>query len=159
MPLGEGDSFPDFDLACDDGTRLTLAQLIGKPAAIFFYPEDDTPTCTIEAQGFSAGAGSFSAAGVRLVGVSPDTIQSHCRFKDKYGLRLTLASDPERRLIEALGLWVPKKMFGRSYMGLERTTYVVDAAGRIARVWRKVRTKGHAGAVLEAARLLSISAT
>jgi peroxiredoxin Q/BCP len=122
---------------------------------LFFYPKDDTPGCTIENKDFSALAGEFEKAGAALLGVSKDPPKKHAKFAAKHGLAAPLASDAESSgLADALGIWVEKSMYGRTYMGMERTTYLVDADGRIARVWRKVKVKGHAEEVLTAAREL-----
>jgi peroxiredoxin Q/BCP len=122
---------------------------------LFFYPKDDTPGCTTENKDFTAAKAEFDAAGVALLGVSKDPPKKHEKFVAKYNLAAPLASDPETEgLADALGIWVEKSMYGRTYMGMERTTYLVDAEGKIARVWRKVKVKGHAAEVLAAAQAL-----
>ena len=150
-----GDMVPDIALTTPDGTAIKPSDFIGKPLVLFFYPKDDTPGCTVENKDFSALAGDFAKAGVALLGVSKDPPKKHQKFIDKYGLSAPLASDPEQNgLADSLGIWAEKSMYGRTYMGMERTTFLVDADGRIAEVWRKVKVKGHAEAVLEAARAL-----
>lgn len=149
-----GDEAPQFELPRDGGGTLRLADLRGKPAVLYFYPEDDTTSCTNEAIGFTQMKPEFDRAGVAVIGISPDSAKKHDRFKAKHGLTVDLAADEERKAIEAYGLWVEKSMYGRTYMGVERATFLIDAKGRIAAIWHKVRVKGHAEAVLEAARAL-----
>jgi peroxiredoxin Q/BCP len=154
MALNEGIPAPDFTLPTDGGGSLTLSSLRGRKIVLYAYPQDDTTSCTNEALSFDALRDEFAAAGATVVGISPDSVKRHDKFKQKYGLRLTLVSDEERKAIDAYGLWVEKRMYGRSYMGVERSTFLIDADGRIARVWAKVKVKGHAEAVLAAAREL-----
>jgi thioredoxin-dependent peroxiredoxin len=148
--LREGDPAPDFTLPLDDGTSFTLFHHRGQRVVLFFYPEDDSGGCVDENIEFSERAEQFAALGARLVGISPDTVESHTRFRRKYGLKVPLAADPDRTAVEAYGLWQLKKLYGREFMGLIRTTFVVDAEGRIARIIRATRIKGHAQKVLEA---------
>jgi peroxiredoxin Q/BCP len=148
--LKPGDPAPSFTLHRDDGTTLNKTDLDGRPAVIFFYPEDDSGGCVDENQEFSALADDFASKGAVLVGVSPDTLESHQKFRGKYGLRVPLAFDPERRVIEAFGLWQLKKLYGREFMGLVRTSFIIDAKGKIACIIRATRIKGHAGKVLAA---------
>jgi len=152
MALNEGMPAPDFILPTDGGGSLTLSSLRGRKVVLYAYPQDDTTSCTNEALSFDALRDDFAAAGTTVIGISPDSVKRHDKFKQKYDLKLTLVSDEERKAIEAYGLWVEKQMYGRHYMGVERSTFLIDAAGRIARVWAKVRVKGHAEAVLAAAR-------
>lgn len=152
MALNEGVSAPDFTLPTDGGGSLTLSSLRGHKIVLYAYPQDDTTSCTNEALSFDALRGDFAAAGTTVIGISPDSVKSHDKFKQKYGLKLTLVSDEERKAIEAYGLWVEKQMYGRHYMGVERSTFLIDEAGKIVRVWAKVRVKGHAEAVLAAVR-------
>lgn len=150
-----GSMAPDvsFDLA--DGATTNLAAYRGKPLVLYFYPKDDTPGCTTENKDFSTLADAFAAAGVALLGVSKDPPKKHSRFIEKHALTAPLASDSETGgLSDALSIWTEKSMYGRTYMGMERTTYLVDAAGKIARVWNKVKVKGHAEEVLAAAKAL-----
>jgi peroxiredoxin Q/BCP len=145
---------PDFALATDAGDTFRLSDMRGRPVVLYFYPQDDTEGCTIENREFSALAPDFAALGVKLVGISPDSIADHCKFRDKYGLSVTLAADPEHKAIDAYGLWQEKTTFGRRYVGLVRTSFLIDAEGRIAGIWTVTRIKRHAAAVLEAARAL-----
>ena len=141
---------PDFELPSSGGT-IRLSQLRGKPVVIFFYPKDDTSACTTEATDFSALKPAFDSLGVSVLGISPDSLRRHERFSAKHGLTVDLLSDEERTALEAYGVWTEKTMYGRKYMGVERTTFLIDAAGTIARIWRKVKVKGHAQEVLAAA--------
>lgn len=148
--LNPGDPAPDFTLPLDDGETFSLAGQRGKPVVIFFYPEDDSGGCTDENIEFSDTAPDFAARGAVLVGVSPDEIQTHQKFRAKYGLTIPLASDPERRAIEAFGLWQMKKLYGREFMGLVRTSFIIGADGIIKRIIRATRIKGHAAKMLAA---------
>ena len=151
-----GATMPDARITSADGDAVSLAEMRGKPLVVFFYPKDDTPGCTTENKDFSALADEFERAGVALLGVSKDPPAKHAKFAAKHGLTVPLASDAEDPgLAEALGIWVEKALYGRKYMGLERTTYLVDARGKIARVWRKVKVPGHAAEVLEATQDLA----
>lgn len=148
-----GEVLPEVALIGADGAALLSSSFRGKPLVLFFYPKDDTPGCTTENKDFSALSEEFARAGVALLGVSKDPPAKHAKFTAKYGLTAPLASDAEADgLSDALGIWVEKSMYGRQYMGMERTTFLVDADGRIARVWRKVKVKGHADEVLAAVR-------
>jgi thioredoxin-dependent peroxiredoxin len=153
--LAVGDRAPDFDLPTDGGDRVRLSEFRGTKIVLYFYPKDDTETCTAEAAAFSALRPKFRAAGVEIIGVSPDTPASHQRFKAKHELALTLAADEGAAAIRAYGAWRAKQMFGRKFMGVERTTLLIGRDGKIARIWRKVRTPGHAEEVLRAAKALS----
>lgn len=150
--LGEGDKAPDFDLPDDAGERVRLSALRGRTVVVYFYPKDDTEGCTHEAKEFSDATAEFAHAGAAVIGISPDSPKSHARFRCKHGLAVTLASDTDRTAAEAYGVWVEKSMYGRTFMGVERATFLIDAEGRIARIWRKVRPKGHAADVLAAVR-------
>jgi len=151
-----GDPMPKVALTGADGQPLELSRFRGKPLVMFFYPKDDTPGCTTENKDFSQLAPEFAKAGVALLGVSKDPPAKHAKFAAKHALVAPLASDAESGgLSDALGIWVEKSLYGRNYMGMERTTYLVDAAGKIARVWRKVKVKDHAAQVLAAARELA----
>ena len=150
-----GEALPAVAMTDADGAPLTIGDFAGQPLVLFFYPKDDTPGCTIENKDFSELASAFAKAGVALLGVSKDPPAKHAKFAAKHGLVAPLASDAESDgLSDALGIWVEKSMYGRTYMGMERTTYLIDASGKIARVWRKVKVKGHAAEVLEAAQNL-----
>ena len=149
-----GDAIPTGTIKDADGVEFTLARYAGKPLVVYFYPKADTPGCTNEAKDFTALADEFAAAGVPVIGVSKDKPAKLRKFADKYGLSVILASDEEGTLCEAFGTWVEKSMYGRSYMGIERDTFLFDADGRLQRVWLKVKVKGHAQEVLEAAQAL-----
>ena len=146
-----GDKAPDFDLPTEDG-RVSLAGLKGKSVVLYFYPKDDTSGCTLEAKGFTDRAADFAAADTVVVGVSKDSVRSHCRFRDKHGLAVLLLSDEAGALTDGLGFWVEKSMYGRKYMGIERATLLVDRDGTVLRVWRNVKVPGHVDEVLAAAR-------
>lgn len=151
----EGDPLPDVALTTPDGGSVSPSDFAGRKLVIFFYPKDDTPGCTTENQDFTALANDFEKAGTALLGVSKDGPARHQKFIAKYGLAAPLASDAETGgLSDALGIWTEKQNYGRTYMGMVRTTYLIGADGRIARVWNKVKVKGHAAEVLEAARAL-----
>ena len=152
--LQAGARAPEFDLPAAPGETVRLGGLKGKKVVLYFYPKDDTTGCTAEAIAFNGLKAQFARAGARIIGVSPDSPASHARFARKHKLRLTLASDEARDMLRAYGVWVEKSMYGRKYMGVERTTFLIDAEGLIARIWRKVKTPGHAEEVLEAARAL-----
>ena len=152
--LAEGDPAPDFELPTDGGGRARLADLKGKPAVIYFYPKDDTSGCTAEAIAFNALRAKFAAAGTAVIGVSPDSVVSHDKFKHKHDLKIALAADPGRSAIDAYGVWKEKSMYGRKYFGVERSTFLIDRNGRIARIWRKVKVPGHAEEALAAAQAL-----
>ena len=151
-PLKAGDKAPDFDLPSDGGGQVRLADFKGSKLVLYFYPKDDTTGCTSEAKGFSDAAADFAAAGASVVGVSKDSIKSHDKFKAKYELKLTLGSDVDGAMVERYGVWVEKSMYGRKYMGIDRSTYVIDGEGRIVKLWRKVKVPGHVEEVLAAAR-------
>ncbi len=152
--LNPGDLAPDFTLPRDGGGSLSLSAFRGRPVVLFFYPKDDTKSCTLEAISFTELAPDFAAAGVELIGISPDSVKRHDRFAKKHGLTVTLAADEEKIAINAYGLWVEKSLYGRKYMGVERSTFLIAADGRIARVWEKVKVNGHAQEVLQAAKAL-----
>lgn len=152
--LKPGDPAPPFDLPTAGGGRVSLASLKGKPAVLYFYPKDDTPGCTQEALNFTEKAKQFAAAKAAVIGVSRDSAARHEKFAAKHGLNVTLAADEDGLACEAYGVWGEKKLYGRSYMGVERATFLIDAKGRIARVWRKVRVPGHVEEVLTAVQSL-----
>ncbi len=145
---------PDFDLETDGGGRIRLSDLAGKPVVVYFYPKDDTSGCTLEALDFTKAAKAFAAAGATIIGVSPDTAVSHDKFKKKHKLGVVLAADPDRKAIEAYGVWTEKSMYGRKYMGVERSTFLIGPDRRIREIWRKVKVPGHVEAVLEATKAL-----
>ncbi|HVZ91151.1 MAG TPA: peroxiredoxin [Rhizomicrobium sp.] len=154
MDLEPGDKAPSFTLATDGGGKISLAKLKGRPFVLYFYPKDDTSGCTKEAVAFSENMKKFDKLGVNLVGVSKDSVASHDRFKTKYGLKLTLASDPDVATAKAYGVWVEKSLYGRKYMGMERATFLIDSKGVIREIWRKVKVAGHVEAVFAAAKAL-----
>ncbi len=145
---------PDFSLPSDEGTPIRLSKLKGRLVVLYFYPKDDTSGCTAEAKDFSCLMEAFKAAGAEVIGISPDGIASKAKFRKKHELSVRLAADEERKVVEAYGVWVEKSMYGRRYMGVERTTFLIDGKGVIAQVWRKVKVKGHADDVLAAVRQL-----
>jgi peroxiredoxin Q/BCP len=154
MALTVGVRAPAFPLPCTDGETISLDSLSGRKAVLYFYPKDDTTGCTLEAQNFQALKGDFAAADTEIIGVSPDSLKSHDKFRAKYGLDFALASDEEKSMLEAYGVCAEKSMYGRTYMGVERTTVLIGRDGVIAQVWPKVKVQGHAEEVLAAARAL-----
>ena len=152
--LAIGQTAPQFELPRDGGGTLSLASLKGKSVVLYFYPKDDTSGCTAEAIDFSGLKADFEKAGAVVIGLSPDSAKSHTKFKSKYDLAVDLVADEERNTLEAYGVWVEKSMYGRKYMGVERSTFLIAADGSIARIWKKVKVPGHAKEVLEAVRAL-----
>ncbi len=150
-----GDPAPDFTLPTDDGAPLALRALRGRPVVLYFYPADDTETCTKEACAFRDAFPRFRRMRAAVLGVSPDSVRSHARFRAKYALPFTLLADTDHAVADAYGVWREKQLFGRRYMGVERTTFVIDADGRVARLFEKVRTAGHAEAVAAAVAALA----
>ena len=148
----EGGPAPDFELEGADGP-IRLSDFKGKTVVVYFYPKDDTTGCTNEAKDFSALAPEFAKAGVAIVGVSKDSLKSHAKFTAKYDLTIPLGSDPEGKVVEAFGSWVEKSLYGRQYMGIDRSTFLIQD-GVVRKIWRKVRVAGHARAVLDAAKAL-----
>ena len=143
---------PDFNLPTDGGGTISLADLKGQKAVIYFYPKDDTPGCTREAIAFTEHKKAFDALGVKIIGVSKDTVAKHEKFKAKHDLNLILASDEEGKMIESYGVWVEKNMYGKKYMGIQRATLLIDGDAKVIAAWPKVRVKGHVEEVLEAAK-------
>lgn len=148
MSIDVGAQAPAFSLPADGGETLSLSDFSGKALVLYFYPKDDTPGCTTEAKDFTAMAADFAAAGAAVVGVSKDTPAKHDKFVAKHDLKVRLISDEDGAMLEAYGVWVEKNMYGRTYMGIERATFLIDAAGTVRHVWHKVKVKGHAEAVL-----------
>jgi len=153
-PLAAGDKAPGFTLPGAGGGDRKLADFKGRKLVLYFYPKDDTPGCTQEAIDFNRLKKDFEKAGAAIVGVSPDPVKSHDKFRTKHKLDVDLLSDESKAMLESYGVWTEKSMYGRKYMGVERTTFLIDAQGRIARVWNKVKVPGHAAEVLAAARAL-----
>jgi peroxiredoxin Q/BCP len=154
MALVIGEPAPPFTLPADGGRSVSLADLKGKTVVLYFYPKDDTSGCTKEAQAFNGMRDAFAAEGAVIVGVSPDPVKSHDKFKAKYELGFDLLSDEEKGMLEAYGVWVEKSMYGKKYMGVERTTVLIDAEGKVAKIWPKVKVPGHAEEVLAAVKAL-----
>ena len=154
VALQEGDPAPDFTLPRDGGGVIALSALRGRKVVLYAYPKDNTPACTEEAIAFNRLRSEFAACGTEIIGVSPDSVKRHGNFKNKYSLDFPLLADEEQALANAYGIWVKKSMYGRTYMGIERSTFLIDAQGRLARVWRKVKVAGHAEEVLAAAQAL-----
>jgi thioredoxin-dependent peroxiredoxin len=149
-----GTPVPAFEMPTDSDSTISSEGLKGQKYVIYFYPKDDTPGCTTEAKGFSELKSEFDALGVKIIGVSKDTLAKHGKFRAKHELNVILGSDEEGVVCEAFGVWVEKNMYGRKYMGIERATFLIDDAGIVRNVWRKVKVKGHVEAVLEAAKAL-----
>ncbi|HTO40140.1 MAG TPA: peroxiredoxin [Rhizomicrobium sp.] len=154
MDLKSGDKAPTFKLATDSGGTVTSAGLKGHPYVLYFYPKDDTAGCTREAIAFTQAKRKFDALGIAVMGVSKDSVAAHDKFKTKHNLKITLGSDPQTELAQTYGVWVEKRLYGRTYMGMDRATFLVDAKGVIRDIWRKVRVPGHVEAVLAAAKAL-----
>ena len=149
--ISEGDRAPDLTVETSSGETVRLSSP-GKPLVLYFYPKDDTSGCTREAQDFTSLAGDFAQAGAAVVGVSRDPMKKHEKFIDKYGLKVPLAADEDGRISDAIGTWVQKSMYGRKYMGMERSTFLISADGKVLKEWRKVKVPGHAEEVLAAVR-------
>jgi peroxiredoxin Q/BCP len=154
-----GDVAPDFELPTDSGKPFRLSAQRGHAVVLYFYPEDDTEGCTIENIEFTRALPAFRRLGIIVVGISPDSVDKHCRFKEKHGLRVVLAADPDHVALAAYGVWGVKKTFGHEHLGVKRTTFLVAPDGRVAAVWPVTRIKGHAARVLDAGRALSAKAT
>ncbi len=152
--VAEGSKAPAFSMPTDADGKTALKDYKGKALVLYFYPKDDTSGCTKQAIGFSEQLKAFEKAGAQILGVSRDPVKKHDKFKDKHDLKITLGSDEEGKVTEAYGVWVEKSMYGRKYMGIERSTFLIDAKGKVARVWRKVKVPGHVDEVLEAVKAL-----
>lgn len=149
-----GKNAPPFTLAADDGTKVKLADLKGRPVVLYFYPKDDTPGCTKEACAFRDRQADLARCGAAVFGVSPDTVESHVKFRDKYQLNFRLLADPDHAVAEKYGAWREKNMYGKKTMGIQRSTYLIDADGKVARVWQRVQVDGHDEEVLAALKAL-----
>jgi thioredoxin-dependent peroxiredoxin len=154
MSVNIGEVAPDFTMPTDGGGTVTLSALRGKPVVLYFYPKDDTSGCTAEACGFRDAFPDYGKTGAVVIGVSRDSVASHDRFKKKHGLPFILASDSDGKITERYGVWVEKSMYGRKYMGIERSTFLIDKGGVVRGVWHKVKIGGHVGEVLKAAQAL-----
>jgi len=155
--LAPGDTAPDFTLAADDGKKLKLSSFKGRPVVLYFYPKDDTPGCTVEACGFRDSHQELGKLGAVVLGVSPDDAASHGKFRDKFKLNFPLLADPDHAVAEKYGAWREKNMYGKKSLGIARSTYLVDAAGMIAKVWKAVKAEGHNLQVIEALQELTAS--
>jgi peroxiredoxin Q/BCP len=154
VELKVGNYAPDFTMDIDGSKNITLSTLRGKNVVLYFYPKDDTPGCTIEAKEFGDNNKIFTSLNTIIIGISKDSVKSHDKFKEKYCLPFTLASDENSSVCEAYGTWVEKSMYGKKYMGVQRDTYLIDKTGKIVKIWKKVKAEGHAAQVLEAVRAL-----
>ena len=152
--LKEGDKAPPFVLPTDNGGDFAFKDLGGKKLVLYFYPKDDTTGCTKEAIGFSERLSDFKKSGTIVLGVSKDTVEKHSKFRDKYDLKVGLGADPEGKVVERYGAWVEKSMYGRKYMGIDRSTFLIDNKGVIRKIWRKVKVPGHVDEVLKALKAL-----
>lgn len=152
----DGKKAPDFTLPDDTSEKVRLSKLKGRPVVVYFYPKDDTSGCTREAKDFTCLADEFAAAGAELLGISPDSPASHKKFKSKHELSIRLLADEEKEAANAYGVWVEKSMYGRKYMGIERSTFLIDKNGKLVKSWRKVKVPGHAEEVLAAVRALEM---
>ena len=152
--LEQGSSAIAFALDADGGGKVALKDFSGKPLVLYFYPRDDTSGCTREALDFTASSAAFKKLGATVIGVSKDSVAAHDKFKKKHKLSVILASDPVGKTIESYGSWVEKSMYGRKYMGIDRSTFLIDGKGKIAQIWRKVKVPGHVEEVLEAIRAM-----
>lgn len=150
----DGKIAPDFKLLDEEGQTVKLSAMKGKPVVVYFYPKDDTSGCTAEAKDFSCLIDAFHAEGAEIIGISPDSVVSHKKFKTKHALAVRLVADVEKAAAEAYGVWVQKSMYGKTYMGVERATFLIDSKGRIAKSWRKVKVPGHVDDVLAALKNL-----
>lgn len=154
MALAVGDKAPSFKIATDGGETLSSAALKGAPYVVYFYPKDDTSGCTKQAIGFSESLKKFDKLGVRIIGVSKDSLESHAKFRKKHKLKIALGADPDIKMAKDWGVWGPKILYGRKYMGMERATFLVNEKGVVEQAWRKVKVPGHVDTVLEAAKAL-----
>lgn len=152
--IEEGSKAPDFSLATDEGKTVSLSDFSGSTLVLYFYPKDDTSGCTREAIDFTTLGGAFKDAGAHVLGVSPDSIEKHAKFRKKHDLGVALGADESKETLEAYGVWVEKSMYGRKYMGVERSTFLIDGSGTIRKAWRKVKVPGHAEQVLAAVKEL-----
>lgn len=153
--IPEGRKAPAFTLPADDGSTVKLADLQGMPVVLYFYPRDDTPGCTREACAFRDNSEELARLGAKVFGISADSVESHAKFRDKYDLNFPLLADTDHKVAERYGAWREKNMYGKKSMGIQRSTYLIDAAGKVAKVWKRVKVDGHAEEVLQALKALS----
>ncbi|MCC6490302.1 MAG: thioredoxin-dependent thiol peroxidase [Candidatus Hydrogenedentes bacterium] len=149
-----GTKAPAIELPASTGKKVKLSDFKGKPVVVYFYPKDNTPGCTVEAKGFQARFSEFQKVGAVILGISPDSVETHCKFAGKFGLEFILLADEDHQVAENYGVWVEKSMYGKKYMGIQRATFLVDATGKLAQTWPKVKPEGHAEEVLKAIRSL-----
>lgn len=154
--VAEGDKAPDFNLEADDGSRFKLSGMKGKKVVVYFYPKDDTSGCTVEACSFRDNLPRFDDLDAVVLGVSPDSVKSHKKFKEKFDLPYPLVADEDKTIVNAYGVWGEKSMYGRKYMGVNRTTFIIDRDGKIARIFEKVKPENHAVEVAEAVAALKL---
>ena len=152
--IAVGRTAPDFDLASDGGGEIKLSALRGAPVVLYFYPKDDTSGCTREALDFTASLAEFKKLGATVIGTSPDSVAKHDKFKSKHNLGVVLAADEDKTVCERYGVWIEKSMYGRKYMGVDSSTFLIDASGKVARIWRKVKVPGHVDEVLTAIKAM-----
>jgi thioredoxin-dependent peroxiredoxin len=152
--LEEGNPAPDFTLLDQDGNSISLSSMKGAPVVLYFYPKDDTPGCTTEACSFRDAEAEYMVLGAKVIGVSPDNVKSHAKFAAKHGLKFPLLADTETKVCQLFGVWKEKSMYGRTYMGVERTTVLIDGQGVVRKIFSKVRVPGHSDAVLEALKAI-----
>lgn len=153
--IAEGKKAPAFTLAADDGTKVRLSALKGSPVVLYFYPKDDTPGCTREACAFRDRKAEIEKLGATVLGVSPDTVERHVKFRDKYELNFQLLADPDHKVADKYGAWREKNMYGKKKMGIQRSTFLIDANGKVAKVWQRVKVDGHDDQVIEALKELA----
>ena len=153
--IEEGKKAPAFTLHADDGSKVKLSELKGNPVVLYFYPRDDTPGCTKEACAFRDRQDEIKALGAQVFGVSPDTVESHVKFRDKFSLNFPLLADPDHAMADKYGAWREKNMYGKKSMGIQRSTYLIDADGKVAKLWKRVKVDGHDQQVIDALKELA----
>ncbi len=152
--IEEGSKAPAFTLQADDGSKVKLSDLKGNPVVLYFYPRDDTPGCTREACAFRDRQDEIQGLGAKVFGISPDTVESHVKFRDKFSLNFPLLADPDHKMAEKYGAWREKNMYGKKSMGIQRSTYLIDANGKVAKLWKRVQVDGHDQQVIDALNAL-----
>jgi len=153
--IEEGSKAPAFTLQADDGSKVKLSELKGSPVVLYFYPRDDTPGCTREACAFRDRQDEIQGLGAQVFGISPDTVESHVKFRDKYSLNFPLLADPDHKMADKYGAWREKNMYGKKSMGIQRSTYLIDADGKVAKLWKRVKVDGHDQQVIDALNALN----